>query len=78
MKDPWIVDVKGEAMGSFEISVIRTSFTHGFMSYGWFGENKRYISGSGGPCHDKVSRSVFKALLKVAQDEAERLNSLYQ
>lgn len=75
--DKWIVDAKGGPFDVFEISVIRQSFEHGRESFGWFENRKRYISGSGGPCQYKVSNTVWLALLKVAQDEADRLNRLY-
>lgn len=72
--DPWIIDVKGKPNANFEITVLRQSNKHGKASYGWCGENKLYIAGSGGPCHDKVCEPVFNALVHVAKCLAKFLN----
>src|SRR5688572_3492598 len=73
--DPWLVNVKGSAENrSFEISVVRTSNTHGRSSYGWFDENKLLISHNGGPCHDPVTKLVWDKLIQVANETADELN----
>lgn len=72
--DPWIIDVKGKPNASFEITVLRQSNKHGQVSYGWCGENKLYVAGSGGPCDYKVCEPVFNALIQVAKCLAKFLN----
>lgn len=74
-RDPWKVHVFGAAeSSSFEISVVRTSNTHGQRSYGWFGEAKLLISHNGGPCMWPVTKAVWTRLLRVAQETADELN----
>jgi hypothetical protein len=70
----WVVDVKGKANESFEISVLLSDNTHGKKSYGWFGEDKLFISGSGGPCDDHVTKRIFDKLMAVAHEVAAELN----
>lgn len=70
----WEVDIKGKPYESFEITVLTSDNAHGKRSYGWCGDNKLYVSGSGGPCHDTVNPFVFKRLVKIAQELADELN----
>jgi len=70
----WIVDVKGRPGEIFEISVLKSNNAHGKRSYGWFGEDKVYIAGSGGPCHDKVLPITWPYLLEAAEATARFLN----
>lgn len=70
----WIVDVKGEPNDTFEISVLREDNAHGRRSYGWMGEDKLYVSGSGGPCRYTVCPAVFRCLVLTAQLLAGHLN----
>ena len=73
--DPWKVHVFGAAESpSFEISVVRTSNTHGQRSYGWFDDTKLLISHNGGPCMWPVTKDVWARLLRVAQETADDLN----
>ena len=76
MPDNWIVDYKGGPGEVFEISVLRSSNTHGIESYGWFGPDKLFISSSGGPCHNKVSPEIWHMLLGIAYTHADYLNNL--
>lgn len=71
----WIVHTKGGPESpSFEISVIRSSNTHGQDSYGRFGPDKLLVSSSGGPCNDRITPAVWDRLLKVAEETAAELN----
>lgn len=70
-KDLWMVNVKGEPNESFEISVVRTSNTHGRKSYGWFDENKIMISQN---VYEGVSERVFNKLIELAMEECDLLN----
>lgn len=72
----WIVNVKGKPNASFEISVLREDNHHGISSYGWFGEDKLYVSSCGGPCDNTVSPYVWDKLIQVAEEYAEQLNQL--
>jgi hypothetical protein len=71
----WIVNTKGGPNRCFEIAVLKSDNEHGIRSYGWFGPDKIYISGSGGPCNDKVEPFVWDKLIEVAKATAERMNS---
>lgn len=72
MKDLWKVNAKdGRKYGGYEISVVRTSFEHGFKSYGWFGKDKISIA-----CNrdGTVPDIVFEMLVEVAQRYCNKLN----
>lgn len=58
----------------FEISVVRSSCKQGLQSFGSFGPEKLFISGSGGPCRDSVKPQVWELLLIAANDTAAQLN----
>jgi hypothetical protein len=48
---------------------------HGKQSYGWYGEDKIYISDSGGPCHHKiVSKMIWDGLVELAHKVADKMN----
>jgi len=71
----WIINIKGEPnSNAWEISVIKEDDDHGLKSYGWFGENKRYISSSGGPCNYIVDEFTWNELIKIAKKVAKHLN----
>ncbi len=70
----WIVDTKGKPGGIFEISVLQDNNEHGTHSDGWFGKDKVYISGSGGPCMDTVDKRIWDKLVKVAKEICEEMN----
>ncbi len=75
MSDVWIVEAKGGPdKPCFEISVVRTSFAHGILSYGWFDENKLLVSHSGGPCTWPVTPRMWDGLLALATAVASELN----
>lgn len=75
--DPWVVEIKGSHnSGSYEISVLRDSNTHGKRSYGWYGPDKIHISDSGGPCSHKVLPQVWDRLVRCAHDVAADLNAI--
>ena len=72
----WEVHTKGGPNQSgFEISVIRSDYKHGHISYGWFDENKLLISHNGGPCPWPVTDFVWHKLMIVAEDTANELNN---
>lgn len=71
----WIVDIKGRAKATFEISVLREDFTHGQLSYGWFGPNKLLVSSSGGPCGYTLHPVIWNKMVKLAHEAADELNS---
>ena len=75
-EDAWQPHTKGgPTTDSYEICVIRKSDKHGKASYGWYGKTKMHISSSGGPCHERVSKSVWDKLVRVAHEVADELNA---
>lgn len=75
--NPWIVDTKGGPDSTaWEICVLRENNQPGRDSLGWFGENKLYVSSSGGPCCEKVDQYTWDLLVEVAQRVASRLNRI--
>ena len=68
------MDVKGRPGEVFEISVLKSHNAHGKRSYGWFGDTKVYIAGSGGPCLDTVLPITWPYLLEAAEATARFLN----
>lgn len=69
----WVVDVKGSAGETFEISVLRNNNEHGKRSYGWIDEDKLLISKSGS-ANWSVTPLVFEKLKRVAGEVAKELN----
>lgn len=78
MKDLWEVDIKRYRGEVGEVSVLKSSFTHGKKSYGWFGENKIVIAGSGGPCNYSYPEPLGEMLIEVANRYCEMLNKNLQ
>lgn len=75
-KAKWIVHTKrGPNNPNFEVCVIRSDNQHGQISFGWFDENKLYISSSGGPCLCSVTPAVWDGLVKLAETIAAQLNA---
>lgn len=75
MKTEWEVDLKGGPNKKvWEISVLRSTNTHGKLSYGWFDEDKILIGHNGGPCNDHVIPAVWDGLVKLASEIARGLN----
>lgn len=70
----WLVDIKGDRHGSWEISVIRKGNLHGFASYGWFDENKLLISHNGGPCHWPIEQFVWDKQIEIANEFCKIMN----
>lgn len=71
----WVPNIKGyEGSNSFEISVLRDDNNHGKISYGWMGEDKLYINGSGGPCRDKLGPGLWPFMVELAHRYADHLN----
>lgn len=72
----WIVHTKGgPGRPDYEICVIRENNDHGIRSYGWFYEDKKQISTSGGPCYNKIDQFLWDHLIRVAELYAEELNN---
>lgn len=73
-KDYWITVVKGNhTCGTFEISIVKWSNTHGQESYGWPGEDKIIISSNGG-FNMQIPKELFEELVKLARSYAQFLN----
>ena len=71
----WVVDIKGGPnQKCWEIAVIHKDYAHGFSSYGCFGQSKRLIGHSGGPCDDAADAYVWSGLVKLANEYAIVLN----
>ena len=71
----WEVCVKGGPNDSgFEVSVVRSDNEFGKKSYGWHGADKKYVSGSGGPCRDRVDEFVWYGLKALAELYCRELN----
>jgi len=72
----WIVHTKGGyTTDYFEICVLLSDNKHGKQSYGWYGEDKIYISDSGGPCHHKIaSKMIWDGLVELAHKVADKMN----
>lgn len=71
----WVVDLKKNKDGTIgELSVIREDFEHGFLSYGWDGDDKKIVAGSGGPCGYKYDDRLSALLVKAANEYCELLN----
>lgn len=73
---PWIVDAKGGPDETFQISVVRADNEQGIESYGKFGKDKIFISGSGGPCQHRVNKALWDRLMRVAEETAADLNAI--
>ena len=73
MKDPWKVNKLGEGM-LMEISVVRSSFSHGFKSCGWDGPDKLIIWSSGGPCMYDLNTYLKEKMLDLAEEYVNHLN----
>jgi hypothetical protein len=69
----WIVNIKGAPGRTSEISVIREDFPHGFISYGWFGPDKKLISASDHSFY--IEQPAWDKLIAVAHEVAAELNS---
>lgn len=75
MENKWLVSIKGKANAdNFEISIVRDSNKHGQRSYGWFGEDKKLIASSGGPCRESVDKYVWDRHIETAEQYAMILN----
>ena len=75
MSGKWIVDVKGKkGSSSWEISVIKSTNSHGFESYGWFDDDKLLVSHSGGPCRWPICDFVWGKQIEIANELCEKLN----
>lgn len=71
-KGKWIVHVKGAYDREHEISVLREDNEFGKKSYGWFGENKIWITTS---FHfEPVEKEFFDKLVLSANKVAEVFN----
>lgn len=74
-KGEWRTSIKGKPEEIYEIAVVNTAFTHGFISYGWECEHKIIISGSGGSCNYKIPKEIFTDLVNVANKWARFLSN---
>ena len=72
----WAPSCKGGPGECFEICVVREDNTHGIKSHGWEDERKIYISGSGGPCGNRVMPAIWEVLVAVAEALAKKFNEL--
>ena len=74
----WVVNIKGKVESQdFEVSILRDNNEHGKKSYGWFGDNKLLIYGSGqggGERHGIIRQIVWDKSVKFAQELADELN----
>lgn len=72
----WIVDIKGNRKGSFEISIIRenNNFCKGKDgSWGWFGKTKLLVNHNTDE-NLEVSKRIWLKIIKIAKDECKSLN----
>lgn len=76
MKNKWKVQIHGEADSTpFEISVINSEKIFNAQTYyGWCDENKLLISHNGGPCRDSLTPFVWKKMVALAQEVADKMN----
>lgn len=72
--DPWIIVEHGKPDRAWELSLVRTSYTHGRKSYGWFSERKLVVASSGGPCNDTFHPFIAARLREVATLACVRFN----
>lgn len=75
----WMMNVHGDRLNHFEISIVRENNEHGRRSYGWFDKRKRPVADNvhmNGP-KDKffISEELWNGLLVLADAEARRLNA---
>ena len=67
----WKVDTKISRDGrSVEVSVIESTNSHGFESYGWFGKDKICILSVSSLYQD---RPVARDIIEAAENEARRV-----
>ena len=76
MKYKWEVQIFGEKCSkAWEISVIRSDYSHGHASWGWFNERKLLVSHNGGPCSWPIVEFVWDEQIKIANALCNKLNN---
>lgn len=71
----WIAAMHGDVnTSSWEVFVVRENNHHGQISWGWFDEDKLLVSHNGGPCRWPLAPGIGEAVIKLAEELADKLN----